>query len=131
MIGIKSIIKGINKLFDRVRPPAPQISRLLMVCSMMKRPGLSVITSVSNVANALAGLGIPIGTMPDGSTNLTLGFLNEYTSEIFRALKFDASVQVGIQPGTMSSVGVGSNAGGPMTVISNIINAGQGYGQIQ
>jgi hypothetical protein len=39
--------------------------------------------------------------MPDGSANLTIGFAFASTNEVYRAMKNDASIQVGIQPGTL------------------------------
>ena len=107
-MGIEQICKTITNLFDNERKPFPQLSRLLLVCSMIKRPGLSVIQSVANITKDLNKLGIPTGTMPDGSPNLTVAFAFANTKEIYRALKKDASVQVGTQPGTIMMMG-GSN----------------------
>jgi hypothetical protein len=39
--------------------------------------------------------------MPDGSPNLTIGVSFATTKEHYRAFKNDASIQVGIQPGTL------------------------------
>ena len=131
MLGIEGICNAITKLFSGVRPPTKQINRLLLVCSMIKRPGLSVIQSVANVTKTLSMLGIPTDRMPDGSENMTIAVVYSVISEVFRALKMDACVQVGFQPGSLSSVGVGANAGGPITIISRIINTGQGHGLIR
>ena len=68
---------------------------------MIRRPGLSVIQSVANITKDLNKLGIPTGSMPDGSANLTIGFAFASTNEVYRAMKNDASIQVGIQPGTL------------------------------
>jgi hypothetical protein len=56
---------------------------------------------VANITKDLNKLGIPTGSMPDGSANLTVGFTFATTKEIYRGVKKDASVQVGIQPGTL------------------------------
>lgn len=101
-MGIEQICKTISNFFNNVRPPFPQLPRLLMVCSMIRRPGLSTIQSVSNITKDLNKLGIPTGQMPDGSSNLTIGFSYAVTNEIFRALKQDASVQGGVQSGTLT-----------------------------
>ena len=100
-MGIEQICQTITNFFNNVRPPFPQLSRLLLVCSMIRRPGLSVIQSVANITKDLNKLGIPTGSMPDGSANLTVGFAFASTKEIYRGVKKDASVQVGIQPGTL------------------------------
>jgi hypothetical protein len=96
---------------------------------MIKRPGLSVLQSVANITKDLNKLGIPTGSMPDGSTNLTVAFAFASTKETYRAIKKDMSIQVGIQPGSGIIQGVGSNAGGPVTVISTNINSFIGYGK--
>ena len=127
-MGIEQICKTIAKLFDNVRPPFPQLSRILLVCSMIRRPGLSTIQSVSNIVKDLNRLGIPTGPMPDGSANLTVAFTFANTKEIYRGIKKDMSIQVGIQPGTMSSVGVGANAGGPVSVVSTNTTPSMGFG---
>ncbi len=101
-MGIREICQSItNFLYNNIRTPFPQLPRILMVCSMIKRPGLSVLTSVSNVVKDLNKLGIPTGAMPDGSENLTVGFTLALTKETYRAIRTDMSIQVGIQPGTL------------------------------
>lgn len=130
MLGIDKICDTINNLFGKVRPPMPQISRLLLVCSMIKRPGLSSINSLGNIVHDMNVLGIPTGKMPDGSDNKAVAYTYSILKEVYRALKFDASVQVGLQPGSLTSTGVGANAGGPVTVLSTITNPGVGFAQI-
>lgn len=127
-MGIEQICKTITNFFDNLRPPFPQLSRILLVCSMIRRPGLSTIQSVSNIVKDLNRLGIPTGPMPDGSANLTVAFTFASTKEVYRGIKKDMSIQVGIQPGTMSSVGTGANAGGPVTVVSTNTTPSMGYG---
>lgn len=108
-MGIEQICKTITNYFENVRPPFPQLSRLLLVCSMMRRPGLSVIQSTANIVKDLNKLGIPTGVMPDGSPNLTVGLVFANTKEIYRGMKKDASIQVGIVPGTLNIVGTGTS----------------------
>lgn len=127
-MGIEQICKTITNFFDNLRPPFPQLSRILLVCSMIRRPGLSTIQSVSNIVKDLNKLGIPTGPMPDGSTNLTVAFTFANTKEIYRGIKKDMSIQVGIQPGTLGSMGTGANAGGPVEVFSTNINPAMGFG---
>ena len=115
-MSIKQICESITKLFTNALPPFPQLPRILLVCSMIKRQGLSAIRSTSNIVKDLNKLGIPTGPMPDGSPNLTVAFAFASTKENFRALKKDASVQVGVQPGSMIITGFGANAGGPVNI---------------
>ena len=130
-MGIEQICKTIENFFSNVRPPFPQMSRLLLVCSMIRRPGLSTIQSVANITKDLNKLGIPTGTMPDGSANLTVAFTFANTKEIYRGLKNDASIQVGFQPGTLTLTAFGANGGGPMTVQGTNTSTGQGFGNIK
>ena len=115
-MSIKQICESITKLFTNALPPFPQLPRILLVCSMIKRQGLSAIRSTSNIVKDLNKLGIPTGPMPDGSPNLTVAFAFASTKENFRALKKDASVQVGVQPGSMMITGFSANAGGPVNI---------------
>ena len=94
---------------------------------MIRRPGLSVIQSVANITKDLNKLGIPTGSMPDGSANLTIGFTFANTKEIYRAMKKDASIQVGFQPGSMMLTG--ANAGGPICTRNEYMH-GQGFGNM-
>ena len=79
-----------------------QLPRMLLVCSLIKRPGLSAVVSVANIVKDLNMMGIPTGPMPDGSTNLTVAHAYAVTKEIFRALKLDAVVQVGVGPAALN-----------------------------
>ena len=129
-MGIKQICQTINNLFNNNRKPFPQLNRLLLVCSMIRRPGLSVIQSVANITKDLNKLGIPTGPMPDGSPNLTVAFAFAITKEIYRALKNDASIQVGFQPGSLMLTAFGANLGGPIIVEGINTTAGQGSGKL-
>lgn len=115
-MGIEQICNTIVNFFKNIRPPFPQISRLLLVCSMARRPGLSVIQSAANVVKDLNKLGIPTGPMPNGSPNLTVAFVFGNIKEIHRSIKKDMSIQVGLKPGSLH-INMGTN-----------MSAGEGYG---
>jgi hypothetical protein len=100
-MGIEQICNTIKNLFSNIRPPFPQLPRLPLVCSMIRRPGLSVAQSVANATKEVNKLGIPTGAMPDGSSNLTIGVIYSIVEEVYRAMKNDASVQGGVTPGTI------------------------------
>ncbi len=116
-MGIQQICNTIKNYFKKVRAAHPEMPGILIVCSLAQRPGLSVIQSTANIVNSLAKLGIPTGPMPDGSSNLTVGFTFGITSEIFRAVRKDMSMQVGLQPGSFNIV-VGGAGGGTGTNIN-------------
>jgi hypothetical protein len=130
MVTIQSICDAITNFMDKYRHPFPQLSRALLVCSVPKRPGLSTIYSVSNIVKDLNKLGIPTGPMPDGTPNLTVAFVYATTKEIYRAMKKDAAVQSGFQPGTVSFFGTGANAGGPVEIYGTNLTFGDGHGTI-
>ena len=95
-MGISQICETIRNYFASTRPPVEQIPRPLLACSLMRRPGLSTIVSVSNIIRDLNMLGFNTGPMPDGSPNMTVAFTYAIVKEIFRALRLDAVVQVGM-----------------------------------
>lgn len=128
-MGIAQICQTISNYFSNVRPPFPQLSRILLVCSMIRRPGLSVLQSVANITKDLNKLGIPTGPMPDGSTNLTVAFAFASTKETYRAIRKDMSIQVGIQPGSAMVMGAGANAGGPVVISGTLVTPGMAYGK--
>ena len=128
-MGIAEICQTINNYFSRIRPPFPQLNKILLVCSMIRRPGLSVIQSVANITKDLNRLGIPTGPMPDGSANLTVACAFASTKEIYRGIKNDMSIQVGIQPYSMTCVGVGQNGGGTMQLVVKNIDSSLGVGK--
>jgi hypothetical protein len=101
-MGISQICESIKNYFSNTRPPVQQLPRLLLVCSLIKRPGLSTITSVANIVKDLNMMGIPTGPMPDGSPNLTVAHSFATVNEIFRALRLDAVVQVGVGPAALN-----------------------------
>ena len=111
-MGIQQICNTIKNYFKNVRKEYPALPGILIVCSMVKRPGLSTIQSTANIVNGLAKLGIPTGPMPEGCPNMTVGYSYAQTKEIFRAIKQDASGQLAFQPGSIDFVvGGGSGTG--------------------
>ena len=100
-MGIEQICKTISNFFNNVRPAFPQLPKMLLVCSMMRRPGLSTIQSVANITKDLNKLGIPTGKNPAGCENMSLGSSYAIINELFRSFKFDASVQGGFQIGSL------------------------------
>lgn len=127
-MGIKQICETITNYFNNTVSPFPQLPRTLLVCSMIKRPGLSVIRSVTNITKDLNKLGIPTGPMPDGSMNLTVGFTFASTKETQRSIKKDMSIQTSITPGSSTVIATGGNAGGPVAVTGTIVNSPMGFG---
>jgi len=132
MINVQSITQTFKNMIDNsLRKPATVISSVILLCSLVKRPGLSCIVSTSKIIQKNASDGIPTENMPDGSPNLMNVFVNNMVCEIYRALKEDANLQVAINPGSMIINATGGNAGGPVNVTGSNISSGSGVGLIQ
>lgn len=126
-MGIEEICKTIQNVINTyTRKPFTAISGLIMVCSLAQRPGLSCMVSTANIINAIACHDIKTDDMEDGQPNKLNAFIKEVVCEVFRAMKEDANVQVSFGPGSITSVGTGGNAGGPVVVTSNIVNYAKG-----
>lgn len=111
-MGIEQICNTVKNVFKTTRPPTGQLNRILLVCSMIKRPGLSAIVSTSNIIKDLNKLGFNTAPMPDGSENKTVTMVFSIVKEIFRAITFDMSIQCGDMPGgtqIMTNTGGGVN----------------------
>ena len=127
-MSIKGISDSIKNLFTKVRNPVKILSSALVLCSALKRPGLSTILSVANIVKDLNKFGIPTGPMPDGTPNLTVAMVYAVVNEVQRSIKEDMVIQIVMNPGSISFVGSGANAGGPVTVTGVNVNSGIGVG---
>ena len=128
-MNVTQICNSIIALFKKKIPPMPQLPRSLVVSSSVKKEGLSTIKSTSNVVTELNKLEY-LQIKCHGSPNLTIAFIQAITEERNRSLKFDASFQVGIQPGSMMLTAFGANGGGPITVQGVNTSTGIGSGAI-
>lgn len=132
MIGVDQITSAIRNLFtNTLRKPAVQVPAIIMICSLMKRPGLSSIISLGNICKNLSDEGIPTEKLPDGTPNLMTKFANAVTKEIYRALKEDANIQIALPSGALNIQTTGGNAGGPVISTGTNLMPGKGIGLIQ
>lgn len=122
-MNIAQICETVKNYFDISRPPAKQLPRALLVCSLMKRPGLSSIVSTSNVIKTLNMMGIPTGPNPDGSPNLTVAVTYAIMKEFVRALHLDAVVQFGFGPYAINIM-AGNIPGGSVNTGNETCNGG-------
>lgn len=125
---IESISNSIRNLFTQVRKPVKILSQALILCSALKRPGMSTVLSVANIVKDLNKFGIPTGPMPDGSPNLTVAMVYAVVNEVQRSIREDMVIQIAMNPGSISFVGQGANAAGPVTVTGVNVNSGIGVG---
>lgn len=131
-MNIKGITKSIKTALEtRFRTPASSISNVILLCGLMKRPGLSVIMSLTKIAELLQLKGIPTGPAPDGSPNLIL--MHDYIliNEIYRAIKEDIKIDVVFKPGSIMFQGTGASPTGPVVVNGTNINIPNGSANAQ
>lgn len=118
MSWINTIAQGIENAFKTVRPALQSIPPLLLLCEVFQRPGLSAIALTSAIIRRLPEAGIETGVNADGSPNKINQFVRVLCEEVIKEIKDNAKVTCVLQPGTINSIGTGSNGGGPVTVTS-------------
>ena len=131
MIGIAQIGQSFETLFSTLRKPATIIPSLILLCAMVRRPGLSCIISTSNILQDIAKKGCPTENLPDGSPNLMNEVIASVVCEVYRALKEDSSIQIALPPGALTITATGGNAGGPVNVTGTNVTPGAGFGLFQ
>ena len=118
MSWINTIAQGIDNAFKTVRPALKSIPPLLWLCEVFQRPGLSAIALASAIIRRLPEAGIETGVNPDGSPNKTNKFVRVLCEELVKEIKDNAKVICAVAPASITSVGTGANAGGPIVVTS-------------
>lgn len=127
-MNIRSICNTINRVIDSARNALSPIPALLLVCSAIKRPGLSAMVVASNIISRQYEAGAPSGPLPDGSRSISEAMERIRVEEMIKAIKSDMEVEVGIPIGGIQITGTGSNAGGPVTITGFNINFPKGTG---
>ena len=118
MSWINTIAQGIDNAFKTVRPALKSIPPLLLLSEVFQRPGLSAIALASAIIRRLPEAGIETGVNPDGSPNKTNKFVRVLCEELVKEIKDNAKVTCVVAPASITSVGTGANAGGPIVVTS-------------
>lgn len=131
-MNILQICKNIQRTIESyIRPIFPTISTLIMLCSLIKRPGLSVTLSTANIISTCAKFGIVTDTeCPDGQKNKLNIYTKVIVSEIFRALKEDVRIQGAEIPGSSLIMTNGANAGGPVVSMGTTLMSGNFVSQL-
>ena len=110
MINISSITSALKlAIKSRIATPAKAIAGIILLCGLIKRPGLSTLISMAHIAEKLGVLGIPTEQFEDGTPNLMMQYAHVIVDEIYRALREDAKVSVVLAPGSV----VPAPLGGP------------------
>lgn len=132
MLSTDGIVQSIKDSFSQnLRSPAKLISGIIMICGLLRRPGLSCILSTGNIIQALSKNGIPTDNLPDGSPNLMNLMVSAIVCEVYRAMKEDANIQVAIEPGSINVIATGSSPSGPVTCSGPNVNFATGKGLLQ
>ena len=118
MSWINTIAQGIENTFKAVRPALQSIPPLLLLVGVTERPGLSAIALTGAIIRRLPEAGIETGVNADGSPNKINQFVRVLCEEVIKEIKDNAKVTCVLRPGTINSIGVGGNAGGPVVVTS-------------
>jgi hypothetical protein len=127
-MNIAGIVDTVSNALNSTRVPANVLPPLLLRCTALTRPGLSVYKITTDIIQQNAECGIPTGENPDGSDNLINVYTHNVVKGIVDALKNDAAVHVNIPMQSLLIQVMGANAGGPVTCTgSNILDSiGQG-----
>ena len=128
-MNINTIVQNVTTFIqNKLSIPLIPIPAVMLICSTLKRPGLSSMLITSRVISRLPSLGINTGVNIDGSENLLNQVLYVTIDEIVNAIKNDSKTEIAIAPGSITTVGKGANSGGPVVITSTNVQAISGSG---
>lgn len=125
---IANIAKSLTRMMESVRLPVQTIPAIMLICSVIKRPGLSAMLAAAEAIQGQTEFGAPTGDLPDGQPNMMNAMMYKLTKSIYKDITRNGVVQVSIPMGAIQVTVTGGNAGGP--VISTGVNTNNvtGYG---
>ena len=128
-MSISTIVQNISSFIqNKMSIPLIPVPAIMLICSTIKRPGLSPMLIASRIITRQQDFGAPVGVNIDGSPNMMNQLFYVIADEIVTALKMEGKVEVAIPPGGITTIGTGANAGGPVIVTSNNITPVSGNG---
>ena len=131
-MSITNIIQNLSSfIMNKMSIPLIPIPPIMLICSTIKRPGLSPMLIASRIITRQQDFGAPVGVNIDGSPNLMNQMFYVVADEIVNAIKMEGKVEIAIPPGGITTVCTGSNAGGPVIVTSNNIMPVSGNGIVR
>jgi hypothetical protein len=131
-MNISSIVQGITSFVqNKMSIPLIPVPAIMLICSTIKRPGLSPMLIASRIITRQQDFGAPVGVNIDGSPNMMNQMFYVVADEIVNALKMEGKVEIAIPPGGITTIGTGANAGGPVVVTSNNILPVSGDGIVR
>lgn len=130
-MSIQTIAKTLQTLMESVRLPIKLLPSIMLICSIIKRPGTSAMMAAANAIKSQTDFGAPTGEFEDGTPNM----MNAYTYNIIKSIYNDITrngvVQVAIPAGGIQVTVTGGNAGGPITCTGVNTNNVTGYGLLR
>lgn len=111
---IERICNSLTSIIEKARAPLATVPSILLVCSSIRRPGLSAMSIASKIIQRQIEAGAPIGPAADGSANISEAMERIRIEEIVKAIKLDGRVQVSVPIGGIQVTCTGANAGGPV-----------------
>ena len=127
-MAMNNIIQRLSSFIqNKLSIPLIPISAIMLLCSTIKRPGMSPMLITAKIIDQLGEKGVPIGVNIDGSPNLMNQMYFTVVSQIINAIKMDGKVEISIAPGAIVSSGFANG----VPVISNNVGAVSGSGIVR
>lgn len=103
MINVSSICSTLGTAIKTgITKPASAIAGIIMLCGLMKRPGLSTILTVAAIATKMGKYGLPTGEFEDGTPNHMLQFTRIVVDEVYKNLRENAKISTVLAPGSIT-----------------------------
>lgn len=127
-MAMNNIIQRLSSFIqNKLSIPLIPISGIMLLCSTIKRPGMSPMLITAKIIDQLGEKGVPIGVNIDGSPNLMNQMYFTMVDQIINAIKMDGKVEIAIPPGAIVSSGFANG----VPVISNNVVAVSGSGIVR
>jgi hypothetical protein len=105
-MNIDDVLSNLTKVLSLSNTSSPAVPAPLVLLGS-NRKGLSSIEITSRILEKKQQLGLPTGTLTDGSANIDDQLIYAIVDEVIKAIKFDSKIAVSIQPfGTVVAAGV-------------------------
>lgn len=125
-----SVLKGLQNLFRVKGAGAPPVPAPAILAGGAAKPGISANRMAAEIISRKSQAGLPVGNLPDGSTNPDEIMERIRCEVLVRELIENGRITVAIPPGTPVTV-TGGNAGGPVVCVGVTTSLTVGYAQIQ
>ena len=94
-MSINSIIQNVSSfIMNKMSIPLIPVPAIMLICSTIKRPGLSPMLIASRIITRQQDFGAPVGVNIDGSPNLMNQMFYVIADEIVNALKMEGKVEI-------------------------------------